>query len=347
MDPRTASTVSVVELGGNEAALCCCHAYFHAAREMFLVVGCVTSLTFSPRDCAGGHIHLYRYEQDGSLVLAHKTPVDGIPGAVCAFRGKVLVGVGNGVRLYDFGKKKLLRKSECGDFPNFVTTIHASGDRVYVGDVQESFHFVKYRKEDQSMYVVADDTQPRHVTCATPLDYDTMAAGDKFGNVFVARLGKDLSDDVEEDPTGGKHAARGGGWLNGAARKLEAAAQFHVGETVCALTKATLQAGGTESLVYATLMGGVGALTPFVSREDVDFCTHLEMHMRQENPPLLGRDHMAFRSAHFPCKDVVDGDLCEQYAALDAATQRNIAEDMDRTPSEILKKLEDLRAKVA
>ena len=73
----------------------------------------------------------------------------------------------------------------------------------------------------------------------------------------------------------------------------------------------------------------------------------LEMHMRQENPPLLGRDHMAFRSAHFPCKDVVDGDLCEQYAALDAATQRNIAEDMDRTPSEILKKLEDLRAKVA
>jgi len=347
VDPRTASTVSVVELGGNEAALCCCHAYFHAAREMFLVVGCVTSLTFSPRDCAGGHIHLYRYEQDGSLVLAHKTPVDGIPGAVCAFRGKVLVGVGNGVRLYDFGKKKLLRKSECGDFPNFVTTIHASGDRVYVGDVQESFHFVKYRKEDQSMYVVADDTQPRHVTCATPLDYDTMAAGDKFGNVFVARLGKDLSDDVEEDPTGGKHAARGGGWLNGAARKLEAAAQFHVGETVCALTKATLQAGGTESLVYATLMGGVGALTPFVSREDVDFCTHLEMHMRQENPPLLGRDHMAFRSAHFPCKDVVDGDLCEQYAALDAATQRNIAEDMDRTPSEILKKLEDLRAKVA
>ena len=135
--------------------------------------------------------------------------------------------------------------------------------------------------------------------------------------------------------------------MNGAARKLEAAAQFHVGETVCALTKATLQAGGTESLVYATLMGGVGALTPFVSREDVDFCTHLEMHMRQENPPLLGRDHMAFRSAHFPCKDVVDGDLCEQYAALDAATQRNIAEDMDRTPSEILKKLEDLRAKVA
>ena len=133
--------------------------------------------------------------------------------------------------------------------------------------------------------------------------------------------------------------------MNGAARKLEPR-RSSTGETVCALTKATLQAGGTESLVYATLMGASARLR-LVSREDVDFCTHLEMHMRQENPPRLGRDHMAFRSAHFPCKDVVDGDLCEQYAALDAATQRNIAEDMDRTPSEIPKKLEDLRAKVA
>lgn len=109
----------------------------------------------------------------------------------------------------------------------------------------------------------------------------------------------------------------------------------------------TLQAGGLECIIYTTLMGTVGALMPFVSREDVDFCTHLEMHMRQDAPPLLGRDHMAFRSSYFPVKDVIDGDLCEQFTTLAADLQRRIAEDMDRTPSEILKKLEDLRAKVA
>lgn len=38
-----------------------------------------------------------------------------------------------------------------------------------------------------------------------------------------------------------------------------------------------------------------GALYPFTSREDVDFFTHLEMHLRQEAPPLSGRDHLAFR----------------------------------------------------
>lgn len=53
---------------------------------------------------------------------------------------------------------------------------------------------------------------------------------------------------------------------------------------------------------------------PFNSREDVDFFSHIEMHLRQENPPLLGRDHLAYRSYYFPVKDVIDGDLCEQFA---------------------------------
>lgn len=45
-----------------------------------------------------------------------------------------------------------------------------------------------------------------------------------------------------------------------------------------------------------------GALLPFTSREDVDFFSHLEMHLRQDHPPLAGRDHMAYRSAYFPVR---------------------------------------------
>ena len=56
-----------------------------------------------------------------------------------------------------------------------------------------------------------------------------------------------------------------------------------------------------------------GSLLPFTSREDMDFFSHLEMHLRQEHPPLSGRDHMSYRSSYFPVKDVIDGDLCEQY----------------------------------
>lgn len=55
-------------------------------------------------------------------------------------------------------------------------------------------------------------------------------------------------------------------------------------------------------------------MLPFTSREDVDFFLHLEMHLRQDHPPLCGRDHLSYRSAYFPVKDVIDGDLCEQFA---------------------------------
>ena len=90
----------------------------------------------------------------------------------------------------------------------------------------------------------------------------------------------------------------------------------------------------------------MGALLPLASRPDIDFFSHLEMHLRQEAPPLCGRDHMAYRSAYFPVRHVVDGDLCEQYAALPADKQRSIAAELDRTPGEVLKKLEDVRNKV-
>ena len=161
-----------------------------------------------------------------------------------------------------------------------------------------------------------------------------------------------------------------------------------------------------------------GVLYPFTSKEDCDFFQHLEMHMRQEHPPLLGRDHLAYRwgggglhgvwwcvwggaqwgsartslapvpaparraapcapqprhppchglrdhhcrhhhhhhhhhrtpplrSFYFPVKDVVDGDLCEQYPQLAADKARGVAEELDRSPGEVLKKLEDIRNKL-
>jgi len=174
------------------------------------------------------------------------------------------------------------------------------------------------------------------------LDYDTVAGGDKFGNIFICRLPSDVSEDVEEDPTGSR-LKFSQGILNGAPHKLDEIVQFHVGEMVTGLAKASLVPGGAPALLYGTILGGIGVLLPFISKEDVDFFSHLEMHLRQEKPPLCGREHLAFRSYYFPVKDVIDGDLCEQFPLLDPARQRAIAEELDRTPSEIMKKLEDIR----
>lgn len=224
--------------------------------------------------------------------------------------------------------------------------IQTIGDRVVVSDVQESVHFVKYRRGENQLVIFADDTSPKWVTSTCILDYATVAVADKFGSVSVVRLPHNVNDNVDEDPTGTK-SLWDRGLLSGASQKAEPVCSFHVGETILSMQKATLIPGGNDSLVYTSLSGTVGVLVPFTSHEDQDFFQHLEMHMRAENPPLCGRDHLSYRSYYFPVKSLVDGDLCEQYNTLDAAKQKSIAEELDRTPAEVSKKLEDIRTRYA
>uniref|UniRef100_A0A8C5BMP9 Splicing factor 3B subunit 3 n=1 Tax=Gadus morhua TaxID=8049 RepID=A0A8C5BMP9_GADMO len=315
--------------------------------DWFVLVGVARDMILNPRSVAGGFIYTYRLSSAGDkLEFMHKTPVEDVPLAIAPFQGRVLVGVGKLLRIYDLGKKKLLRKCENKHIPNLVTSIHTIGQRVVVTDVQESLFWVRYRRNENQLIVFADDTHPRWVTTACLLDYDTMASADKFGNISIVRLPPNTSDDVDEDPTGNK-ALWDRGLLNGASQKAEVIMNYHIGETVLSLQKTTLIPGGSESLVYTTLSGGIGILVPFTSHEDHDFFQHLEMHMRSEFPPLCGRDHLSFRSYYFPVKNVIDGDLCEQFNSMDPHKQKSVAEELDRTPPEVSKKLEDIRTRYA
>ncbi|KAL2996511.1 hypothetical protein AAZX31_10G276300 [Glycine max] len=345
LDPRTSNTTCLLELQENEAAFSICTVNFHDKEYgTLLAVGTAKGLQFLPkRTVTAGFIHIYRFVEDGrSLELLHKTQVEGVPLALCQFQGRLLAGIGPVLRLYDLGKKRLLRKCENKLFPNTIISIHAYRDRIYVGD---SFHYCKYRRDENQLYIFADDCVPRWLTASYHIDFDTMAGTDKFGNIYFVRLPQDVSDEIEEDPTGGRIKWEQGK-LNGAPNKVEEIVQFHVGDVVTCLQKASLIPGGGECIVFGTVMGSVGALHAFTSRDDVDFFSHLEMHMRQDHPPLCGRDHMAYRSAYFPVKDVIDGDLCEQYPTLPMDLQRKIADELDRTPGEILKKLEEVRNKI-
>lgn len=55
---------------------------------------------------------------------------------------------------------------------------------------------MRYKKVDNAFYIFADDIAPRYLSCILPLDYDTVAAGDKFGNVVVLRLPREASQQV-------------------------------------------------------------------------------------------------------------------------------------------------------
>ena len=60
-------------------------------------------------------IRTYKVLDNGRrLELLHKTQLEtaAVPGALTAFKGRLLAGVGSVLRIYELGKKKLLRKCE-------------------------------------------------------------------------------------------------------------------------------------------------------------------------------------------------------------------------------------------
>lgn len=72
----------------------CCYTHFTK----------IISLPHPPTHSPGGFVRVYRLADSGrQLELLHRTPVDGIPGAMAAFKGRLVVGVNNLLRIYDLG----------------------------------------------------------------------------------------------------------------------------------------------------------------------------------------------------------------------------------------------------
>lgn len=205
-----------------------------------------------------------------------QTDVDDVPYALHAFKGRLLAGVGKALRLYELGKKRLLRKCENKSFAAGVVNLNVIGSRIYVGDMQESVSFAVYKAPENRLLVFADDILPRWTTTATPVDYDTVAGGDKFGNIFVTRVDRSTSDWVDEDESGGglMHSR---GLYHGAPNRSRLLAHFHVGDIITSITRSQLSAGGRDVLVYTGLHGTVGMIVPFASKEDIEFMSTLEV----------------------------------------------------------------------
>eukprot|EP00047_Mylnosiga_fluctuans_P012671 m.27271 g.27271 ORF g.27271 m.27271 type:complete len:1191 (+) comp4410_c0_seq1:3-3575(+) len=352
-DPSQNQTIHLVALDPNEIATAIALVPLTrgpADIAHHLVVATVRD--FDPQTNAYAMCFLNTYEFVGDderkpvLQLLHKTPIEYVCSAIVGLHGRVIAGVGRFLRLYEMGKRKLLRKCENKHLPAHVVSLSAIGTRIAVGDLRESIVFVKYKPALNQLCMFADDTNPRWCTSVAWLDYSTVTVVDKFGSISVLRLPADVSDEVDDDPHINR-AAWDKGLLNGASQKCEILAQYHIGETALAVQKAALTPGGGDIIVYATMAGALGVLVPFTNKEDIDFFQHLEMFMRSEHPPLLGRDHLSYRSYYFPVKCVVDGDLCESFNALDPRKKRAIADELRRTPAEISKKLEDLRNRYA
>lgn len=181
----------------------------------------------------------------------------------------------------------------------------------------------------------------RFMTSMCVLDYDTVGGSDKFGNVFVMQTPEHINDDA--DTGSSTRMLWDQGKLNGAPNKVELLCHYYLGEAVTSLVKCALVPGGPETMIASTITGGIYAFVPFTVKEDVKLFQRLEMFMRQECINLCQRDPLSYRSYFQPVKDTIDGDLCERYGMMPHAKQKELADDLERTPAEIMRKLEETR----
>lgn len=180
------------------------------------------------------------------------------------------------------------------------------------------------------------------------VDYETVAGGDKFGNLWLLRCPQKASEEADEEGSGA-HLLHERQYLSGAPNRLSLMTHYFPGDIPTSIQKTNLVAGGRDVVFWTGLQGTLGMLVPFVSREDVDFFQSLEMQLASTNgnPPLLGRDHLMYRSYYAPSKGTIDGDLCETFFLLANDKKQTIAGELDRTIREIERKISDMRTRVA
>ncbi|KAJ5651742.1 hypothetical protein N7507_009168 [Penicillium longicatenatum] len=340
--------VFTLDLEDNEAAVSVAIAPFSSQDdESFLVVGTAKDMEVSPPKSKGGFIHIYRFSEDGrKFELIHKTSTEEPPLALLPFQGKLLAGVGSILRLYDLGVRQLLRKSQAPVVPQTIVGLQTQGSRIVVSDVRESVTYVVYKHQENVLIPFVDDSIARWTSSTTMVDYETVAGGDKFGNLWMLRCPSKVSEEADEDGSGA-HLVHERGYLQGTPNRLELMVHYYTQDIPTSLHKAQLVAGGRDIVVWTGFQGTIGMFVPFASREDVDFFQSLETQLATQHPPLAGRDHLIYRGYYAPVKGVIDGDLCEMYFLLPNNTKMMIAAELDRSVREIERKISDMRTRVA
>lgn len=178
------------------------------------------------------------------------------------------------------------------------------------------------------------------------VDYETVAMGDKFGSLVLLRCPEKVSAEADDVGMNG-HIANERPYLSGTPYRLDLQASFFVNDIPTTLMRTPLVAGGEHLLVWAGFQGTLGFFVPFSSRTDADLFEQLQSQLRAEDPPLSGRDHIAFRGYYQPVKSVIDGDLCERFLLLAPGTKQRVAEAVGRSVREVEKKVLEMRTRVA
>ena len=368
VDFENLSIIQTVEFSSNESAISMAKLHFVSSGKgnmEHLIIGVTTDRKFLKNSVGKSYLFTFKIQKNTRksnkkrLEYLHKTEIDCSPTVMIPFNGRLLVGMGKYLRLYDIGHRQLLRKSSTNiDYiSSIVDLVHTGGERIAFGDSHSSIVFAKFDSAENRFVPFADDIMKRQITAVAALDYDTVIGGDKFGNVFVSRVPDSVSKKSDEDWSLLKVQES---YLNASPSRTKNLCEFFLLDTPTSFTKGSMTIGGHDGIIYTGIQGTVGLLLPLSTKLEVQFINSLEQSLRQVFDynfddydskqmgfNLLGMDHLKFRSYYNPVKNVIDGDLIEKYYELSQSLKIKIARELNRTPKEVEKKISDLRNRSA
>ncbi|GMM34052.1 U2 snRNP complex subunit [Saccharomycopsis crataegensis] len=336
-----------IDFENNETLFNLASVTFKTTGLTYLVISTAVDFSFTTKSSSPRfYLKCYKILQDLKLELMHQTKVEKPVASVVDFAGKLLVGMGNTLRLYDMGQKQLLRKAEITlNNLNNIISLKTQGFRIYVGDIKESITFVVYKPKQNIFIPFVDDFVSRHVTSFTTLDYDTVIGGDKFGNVWALRCPEESSTLADEE-SAGVFVSTQDSYLNGSPKRLNQLCHYYINDIPTSFMKNHDASGLNESVIYTGLQGTIGLLVPLLTQSEIRFFQELQKQLtEQPELMLVGRDHLMYRSYYAPVKGIIDGDLCEKFGSLKQSQKNQIAINMNQSAKEIEKKIVDMRLK--
>lgn len=342
--------VQTIEFTENKHAVCMAMVEFDGV--LHLVVSVVKDIP------ASALMYTYKIGADQKLSLVHETRVDAPVTALAPFKSRLSVATGSQLRVYEMGKKQLLKKSSTNmDILTRVNKLeYLEGGLFVAADASSSVIYLNFNTTTNHFEPLISDTASRAITAFTCLDKRTVAAGDKFGNIFVSRVPLEAATQMSNNVLSQFQDE----FLNGPSFRLLKLCDFYVGDVVTSFHKGSFVVGGTESLIYTGIQGTVGMMMPLGTNHEVQFLLNFEKAMRKHYEKeiedvnklgsrfnLVGREHLKFRGYYNPVKNVVDGDFLERYYELESSLKIKIASELGRVPREVERKLYDLRNRAA
>jgi DNA damage-binding protein 1 len=252
---------------------------------------------------------------------------------------------------------------ECGHHGHILALyLKARGDYVLVGDLYRSMTLLQYKAGDGmgTIEEAARDFNSNYMRAVEILgDDDHFLGADDNGNIFSVRRQTDAATDEERskmEPQGGFHLGDSinvfrRGSLNSQPSEQDATSAFTASSSSSSSSsskasatspspvKSTLSglaavAGiGATSILFGTISGAIGTIIT-LNLENYTFFSALERAMKTVLPAEGGLSHEDWRCFYnehrsYPQRNMVDGDLVEQFLDLDRGQLEQIVRQIN------------------